>query len=84
MKKGANQLVIKVKNIAEVVKSKDATENMIFIYLHAGEGFYLVDGIRVPEKEFNTNNQAVELQPVNFKGANPDLKKNFINNIKSY
>lgn len=84
MKKGTKQPTIKVRNIAEAIAREAIRNSFNFVFLHTGESYFEKGGNTFSVEEIEKAYPVIKLQPISFKGANPDLKKNFLNNIKSY
>ena len=84
MKKGTKQPTIKVSHIAETIAREAVRNSFNFVFKHTGESFFEKDGEVISVSDFEKMYPVIKLQPVSFKGANPDLKKNFVNGIKSY
>lgn len=74
MKIENSKTAIKVSSIAQMVSNKQTRKSTSFVFNHSGERYYLHDGIKVSEEDFEKR-FPIDMPPLIFKGVNCDGRK---------
>jgi len=72
-----------IGNVKEIIDNKALRLKYTFRYEDSGHSYYIVDGNKVSEKDFNAM-FPIDVKPIMNKGENSDRRKNWVYGGKSY